>query len=267
MISHVGARSRSVPEFAISSQGVLWGRASWYLQIDSQPTISIRLSWNSIGRYRHQSARSLGGGCFDFLSHGALKVRFLKYLNRSTAYSTHPIELKLDRMILDVSSLNPFKLDFSISFQGAQWERASCRRIFQFFPQEVLWGTSLQIFRLIYTLQFLRDWAETWQYDTRHQSAQSLGFGFSGAIFDTAFLIAVEAVSLLWCSPHVQCVSLEAYVEDFLCASCCLNVVSVVTTFSQLKSRVDWTSWTRAKYDCRSHVCKIILKGVASPWW
>ena len=45
------AMSRSVPDFAISSQVALWGRASWNIEIDSQPTVLIWLSWNLVGCY------------------------------------------------------------------------------------------------------------------------------------------------------------------------------------------------------------------------
>ena len=50
---------------------------------------------------------------------------FLKSSNRVTAYSIHPIELKLDRMILDTIPLNSSEPNFSIFFQEALWGRAS----------------------------------------------------------------------------------------------------------------------------------------------
>ena len=56
-----------------------------------------------------------------------LGARYLKSSNRFTAYSIYPIELKFDRLILDISPHNRSKLDFSISLQGALWGRASCK--------------------------------------------------------------------------------------------------------------------------------------------
>ena len=44
MILDIGANSRSVPDFAISSHEALWGRVFCKIQIDSQPTVLIRLS-------------------------------------------------------------------------------------------------------------------------------------------------------------------------------------------------------------------------------
>ena len=55
-----------------------------------------------------------------------MRARLLKSSNRFTAYSSCPIELKLSAMILDISPLNRSKPDFSNSFKGALWRRASC---------------------------------------------------------------------------------------------------------------------------------------------
>ena len=38
-------------------------------------------------------------------------VCLLKFLNRSTAYNSYPTELKLDRIILDISLHNPHEKD------------------------------------------------------------------------------------------------------------------------------------------------------------
>ena len=91
---------------------------------------------------------------FPFLSHIYIMTHVVvhpsvrTYVNlhmfRFTAYSSHPIDPNLGRMILDVSSLNRFKLDFSIS------------------PRKRWGGAPLEIFKLFHSLQFLRDGAETW---------------------------------------------------------------------------------------------------------
>ena len=109
MIIDVGSHNRSVPDFAIPSQG----RASWNIQIDSQPTVRIRLSWNLVG------------------------------------------------WVLDIRPHNLAEPHFLI------------------FSHEVLGVAPLAIFKSIHSLPFLSDWAETLQDDTRYQSPQSLGGGFS----------------------------------------------------------------------------------------
>ena len=53
---------------------------------------------------------------FAISSQGA---RFLKFSNRFTAYSFYSIELKLGRMILDISPHNRLESDFPISPGGA----------------------------------------------------------------------------------------------------------------------------------------------------
>ena len=57
----------------------------------------------------------------DFLPGGAL----LEISNRSTVYSSHARELKLGRMILDVSPHNRSTSDFSILSRGAWGARLS----------------------------------------------------------------------------------------------------------------------------------------------
>ena len=57
---------------------------------------------------------------FDFLPGGAVLSRLLKSPNRFRAYTSHAIELKLGRVILDISPYNRSEPDFSISFQGGR---------------------------------------------------------------------------------------------------------------------------------------------------
>ena len=68
----------------------------------------------------------------------AMGVCLLKHSIRFTAYSSHPIELKLGRMI-HVDPHKHSEPDFSISFHGAPWVRA------------------LVIFKSIHSHQFFRD--------------------------------------------------------------------------------------------------------------
>ena len=56
---------------------------------------------------------------FSIFFQGALLGgHLLKFLNLVTAYNSHPIELKLGRMILDISSHNRSESDFPISPWG-----------------------------------------------------------------------------------------------------------------------------------------------------
>ena len=67
---------------------------------------------------RHWCAQSLSPWFSDFLP----EARLLKSSNRFTAYSSYPIELKLGRMILDISPLDRLASDCSISSRGrASW--------------------------------------------------------------------------------------------------------------------------------------------------
>ena len=63
-------------------------------------------------------------------------------------------------MILDISPHNRIASDFSI------------------FPKGLCWSAPLEIFKSIHSRQYLSDWVETWDDNTRHQSAQSLWAGF-----------------------------------------------------------------------------------------
>ena len=51
MILDITPHNRSEPDFLISFQKALWGRASCNLQIYSQPTVLVQLSWNVAGLY------------------------------------------------------------------------------------------------------------------------------------------------------------------------------------------------------------------------
>ena len=85
------------------------------------------------------SPHSLAEPGILFPSRGAVGARLLRFLIRFAAYSIHPIELELDRMILDISPLDRFASDISIS------------------PGGVEEGAPLEIFKSIYSLQFLSD--------------------------------------------------------------------------------------------------------------
>ena len=53
-----------------------------------------------------------------FQGSSAVGARLLKSSNQFTAYIFHLIELKLGRMMLDISPHNRFEPDFSVLFQG-----------------------------------------------------------------------------------------------------------------------------------------------------
>ena len=87
-------------------------------------------------------------------------ARLLKSTNRFTAYSSYPIELKLGSMILDINPHNRSASHFSVPLRG------SCEGVPLRSPS-------------IHRLHFGFELAITWEDDTRHQSAPSLGVGFS----------------------------------------------------------------------------------------
>ena len=62
---------------------------------------------------------------FPILSGGAVGVRLSNYSNQFTANNFYPIQLKLGRMIQDISPLDHSELNFSIPFQRALWRRDS----------------------------------------------------------------------------------------------------------------------------------------------
>ena len=66
-------------------------------------------------------------------------ARLSKYSNRSTAYSSHPIELKLVRVILGISPLDRFASDCSI------------------FPRGAMGGAPVEIFKSNHGMQFVSD--------------------------------------------------------------------------------------------------------------
>ena len=98
---------------------------------------------------------------FRFPTGSAVNERLLKYSNRFTAYSIHPIELKRSRMILDISPHNLTEPDFSISSHEVLWE-ARLLRSSNRFTAYSSYPIHLKLGRLI----------------LKHQSAQSLKAGF-----------------------------------------------------------------------------------------
>ena len=89
MILDIDAHSRSVPDFAISAQGALWGRASCNLQIDSQPTVLMRSSWNLVGWYLSSYHTLLRSRIFYFLPRGAVGARLGVIIQFSLAAWSH----------------------------------------------------------------------------------------------------------------------------------------------------------------------------------
>ena len=78
----------------------------------------MRLSWNLVGWYK-TSVRSIPRReILWFPLESAVAARLLKSWNRFTAYSFYAIELKLCRMIADITPYNHSELDFSTFFQG-----------------------------------------------------------------------------------------------------------------------------------------------------
>ena len=73
---------------------------------------------------------------FRFLSKGRCGARLLQFTNRFTACSSYPIELKLGRMVLDISPLDRSASDCSISPRGA------------------VGGAHFEIFKPIHSLKF-----------------------------------------------------------------------------------------------------------------
>ena len=65
------------------------------------------------------SAQSLEAGFFDFLLGSAVGTRLLRSSNRFTAYSSYPIELKLDGTLLKHQSAQSLGIGFSDFPQGA----------------------------------------------------------------------------------------------------------------------------------------------------
>ena len=82
---------------------------SWNLRIDLQPTVCIRLSWNSNGWYQTLIRTIARSWIFRFPYRGLCGGA---HLNRFTAYNFYAIELKLCRMIQDISPHNSSASDF-----------------------------------------------------------------------------------------------------------------------------------------------------------
>ena len=77
------------------------------------------------------SPHNLRSRIFRFLPGVAVEARLSKYSNRLTGYRFHPIELKLDRMILGTRTHNLSEPDF--------------------FPRGRCGGAPLEIFKSIHT--------------------------------------------------------------------------------------------------------------------
>ena len=65
-------------------------------------------------------------------------ARLLKSSNRFTAHNFDPIDLKLSRMMVDISPLNCSEPDFSMPFQGARFSKSSNR--FTAYSIDPLWA-------------------------------------------------------------------------------------------------------------------------------
>ena len=189
MILAIGAHIRSVPDLAISSQR----RASWNLQMDSQPAVRIRLCWNLVGWHKSSIRTIVWSWIFRFSLIGRCGDPHLEIFK-----SIHSLQYLSDwaetcRMILNISPLDRSEPDFSVSFQGALWGRASWNleidsqptvfirwswnsigwywptarpiarsQIFRFFSRVRFGVAPLATYKLIHSLQFSCDWAETW---------------------------------------------------------------------------------------------------------
>ena len=137
VILDIGAQSRSVPDFAISSQEALWGARF----LKSSIFISSFIAWPT--KLKHcRVILDIGAHSHSVPDFAILQeARLWKSSNRFTAYSIHPIELELDRMIRDISPEAEF---------------------FDFIPRGRCGGAPLAIHKSVHGLQFLCDSAETW---------------------------------------------------------------------------------------------------------
>ena len=96
MILDISPLDRSVPDYSISIQGRCGGR-HLRSSIRLQPTVFMRLSWNSIRWYWTTD-----------------RYRF-------TAYSSYAIDMKLVRMIVGSSPHNCSESDFPVFPRGRCW--------------------------------------------------------------------------------------------------------------------------------------------------
>ena len=72
---------------------------------------------------------------FSIIFQGRVGVRRLKFSNLLTGYSSHPIELKHGRIIIDVKSHNRLEPDFSDFLMGARLLKSSNRfTAYSFYP-------------------------------------------------------------------------------------------------------------------------------------
>ena len=103
-----------------------WGRASWDFLNYSQSTVFIRVGWN-LARWYKTSVRTIARSqIFRFSPGGAV--------NRSTACSIYPIELKLGMKVLDINLQNRFEQDVLGAGKGAQNFRIFCGQNLYMFP-------------------------------------------------------------------------------------------------------------------------------------
>ena len=121
MILDIGAQARSVPGFAISSQGALRGacllKSSNRFTAYSIHAIELKLDRRilDISSLRWKPDFSIA---FQKVLWGA---RLLKSSNQFTAHNSYAIELKLSRMLLDISPYNRFQSDSPVFSQGCCW--------------------------------------------------------------------------------------------------------------------------------------------------
>ena len=143
MIVTIGVQNRSVPDFAISSQGgAVVARLSKSSNSFSSITGPTKLKLCRM--ILHVGAHSRPASDFAISSRGALRGGAILEIFKSIhSYISCPIELKLGRMILDTSPLNRSVPDFSISSGGRCGD------------------APLANYKSIYSLQFVSDRFET----------------------------------------------------------------------------------------------------------
>ena len=122
--------------FRFPSEDALGARhLQFSLSTHSLP-LSSDYAENCLADTRRQSIQSLGAGVFDSTS-GALFGRAFWRASvgcqffKLTAYSPHVIELKLDRMILDISPHNRPGRIFGIPRRGRYWAGGASLAIFK----------------------------------------------------------------------------------------------------------------------------------------
>ena len=113
MIPDISSHNRSELDFLPGAAPIEIYKSIHSLQYSSD----LAETWSD--DTKHQSAQSCGSGCFDFFTGGVVRAHLLRSSNRFTAYSFYAIELKLGRMILDISLHNRLESDFPFSPRGA----------------------------------------------------------------------------------------------------------------------------------------------------